>query len=682
MKKTIQIPSNLTRMASIREEQMGEKTVKRVSISSDVPYLRYDWRNDEDYYEVLSHDPADIDDARLKLGLPILFNHDRDSHLGRAKGFANDGHRIDVGTMDDLIWSTSDFAQSKKADVENGSLVGTSVGYKILDDGECIGAKDGIPIYKFRWAPHEFSFCTIEADTTVGAGRSRDKEAAGEMQEISISTKDSVDKTGKNLETDLQTSDMKSKNRKFHEADKGDNATTGTAATIDVVKERGNAVNEFKSRCKRIDDYVEGLKNPQWKQAAQTIAAKHKNGEADFDSFRTEALDAFEGVTRVDAGATGEIGMSKKELKRYSLARAIYLRGTGKPLDGLEKEASDATAKVLRKDADGFYIPEDWSGRSLTEIHGLGASEQERQMDFLRNVVSMASRALTVGNFASAGSLVGTDLLAGSMIELLRNKAVVMSLGPTTLSGLVGNVAIPKQVGAATAYWLPEGGTVTASDQQFAQLGLMPHRLTAQTAYDKQLVAQASVSVEAIVRNDIALVMALKKDLAALQGSGNSGEPLGIANTTGVQTVTFGAAATWAKVLEFETDLATANADQTGTPVWLTNPSVRGKWKAAPKVSASTFPIFLWGDATGANVVNGYAAYVTNQVPTTGTGANLVYFFVPGELIVADWAGIDVVVNPFSLDSTGQIRTTVTQWTDLAVRHPGAFVVSTDSGAQ
>lgn len=682
MKKTIKIPSELTRMGCIREEEMDGKQVKKVSISSDVPYLRYDWMNDEEYYEVLSHDPADIQDERLKLGLPILFNHDRDMHLGRAKGFTNDGHRIDVGSMDDLMWSTSEFAQTKKADVENGSLVGTSVGYKILDDGECIGAKDGIPIYKFKWSPHEFSFCTIEADTTVGAGRSRDKENAAEMNEISVELKDNVDNSPKNLETDLQTSDMKSKNRKFHEADKGDNATTGNAPTIDVVKERGNAVNEFKARCKRIDDYVDGLKNPQWKDAAKAIAAKHKNGEADFDVFRTEALDSFDNVTRVDAQVTGEIGMSKKELKRYSLARAIHLRGTGKALDGLEKEASDAQAKLLRKEPDGFYIPEDWSSRSLNEIHGLGASETERQMGFVRDIVALASRALTVGNFPSAGALVGTDLLAGSMIELLRNKAVVMSLGPTTLSGLVGNVAIPKQVGGATAYWLPDGGTVTASDQAFAQLGLMPHRLVAQTAYDKQLVAQASVSVEAIVRNDIALVMALKKDLAALQGSGASGEPLGIANTTGVQTVTFGAAATWAKVLEFETDLATANADQTGTPVWLTNPSVRGKWKAAPKVAASTFPIFLWGDATGANVVNGYAAYVTNQVPTTGTGANLVYFFVPSELVVADWAGIDVVVNPFSLDSTGQIRTTVTQWTDIAVRHPGAFVISTDSGAQ
>jgi len=454
---------------------------------------------------------------------------------------------------------------------------------------------------------------------------------------------------------------MKNKARKLLEADNGANATTGTASTVDLVKERNEAIDGFKARCKRINDYVAALKSEGWRKSAAAIAAKHIGGEADFDSFRTEALDSFEGVSRVDEGTTAEIGMGKKDLSKYSLARAIYLRGMGKALDGIEKEASDAQAKSLHRDADGFFIPEDWSNRSLQEIHGLSTSQV---------------RALAAGNFASAGALIGTDLLAGSLVELLRNKAVVMSLGPTHLGGLVGNVAIPKQVGGATAYWLSEGGSVTASDQSFAQVGLTPHRLVAQTAFDKQLVAQASVSVEAIVRNDIALVMAIKKDLAALTGSGASGEPLGILNTTGVQTVTISGAVTWANILDYENKLATANADQTGTPVWLTNPAVRAKLKAAVKVSASTFANFIWGDMTGGNTVNGYASYVTNQIGVAGTGAYYLYYFVPSELIVADWAGIDVVVNPFSLDSTGQIRTTVTQWTDIAVRHPAAFVVS------
>jgi HK97 family phage major capsid protein len=663
-KKEIKVPQQLFREAIFTEEGEGDQKQKQISISSDVPYLRYDWWNDEEYYEVLDHSPGGFNDARLKAGLPMLFNHNRADHLGRARSFSSNGKRI---TVSDVIWGESALAKEKKADHDAGVLVDTSVGYSIIGDGECVGAKDGIPIYKFKWEPHEFSLVTIPADITVGSGRNRSKPDC-EPNLIAINLQKGIDEPQK--KEHKQTIPM---------AD----PVTPTAEqkpTVDLVKERGDAITEFKAKCKRIDDFVAGLKNESWKKAAATVALKHKDGEANFDEFRAEALNSFEGATRIDTPQT-EIGMSDKDLRRYSLARAIYLRGTGKPLDGLEKEASDATAKLLRKEPDGFFIPEDWSNRSLREIHGLGETEMSRQTEMLRQFL-FQTRTLTAGNFPSAGALVGVDLLAGSLIELLRNKQVFGSLGTTNLGGLTGNVAIPRQTGASTAYWLPEGGSVTASDQTFNQLGLTPHRLAAQTAYDKQLLAQASISVEAMVRNDIALQMALKKDLAILVGTGTAGEPLGIYNTTGVQTVTFSGAATWAKILEFETNLATANADQTGMPVWITSPAVRGKWKNAPKIAASTFPIFLWGDD---NQVNGYGTAVSNQVSANASGsvpANAVYYGVPSEIIDATWAGIDTVVNPYSLDSTGQIRLTIQMFVDLALRHAPAWVVSTDSGAQ
>ncbi len=658
--KTIKVPQQLYREGLLGIEGDGEKKSVRVSISSDTPYLREDWDGDQ-YYEVLDHSPGAFVDDRLKAGLPMLYNHRRDEHLGRAKSFNSDGKRI---TVSDIVWSESAKAQEKKKDFDAGVLVDTSVGYALLDDGTCIGEKDGIPIYSFKWEVHEFSLVTIPADITVGAGRAKDETIL--TRSIAI-----------NLQKEIDEPPQKEHTRSNLMAE----PATENQPTVDLVKERGEAISAFKAKCKRIDEYVAGLKNESWKKAAEKVAAKHKDGEANFDEFRTEALNSFEGATRIETPQT-EIGMSKKELKQYSLARAIYLRGTGKALDGFEKEASDATAKLLRKDPDGFFIPEDWSNRSLQEIHGMGGTEMSRQTEMLRQFMVMQTRNLTAGNFPSAGALVGIDLLAGSLIELLRNKQVFGSLGTTNLGGLVGNIAIPRQTGASTAYWLPEGGAVTESDQVFNQLGMTPHRLAAQTAYDKQLLAQASISVEAMVRNDIALQMALKKDLAILVGSGVNGEPLGIFNTTGVQTVSFSGAASWAKVIEFETNLATANADQTGMPVWITSPGVRGKWKNIPKVAASTFPIFLWGDD---NMVNGYSTTVSNQVSSQASGsvpANAVYYGVPSEIIDATWAGIDTVVNPYSLDSTGQIRLTVQMFCDIALRHAPAWIVSTDSGAQ
>jgi HK97 family phage major capsid protein len=152
-------------------------------------------------------------------------------------------------------------------------------------------------------------------------------------------------------------------------------------------------------------------------------------------------------------------------------------------------------------------------------------------------------KALNETQFSYGGALVGTNVLMSSMIELLRNKPLVSQMGAMSLSGIVGNVAIPAQSGGATTYWLSETGSGTESDQQFAQLGLTPKRLVGDTAYSKELIAQTDLSVEGLVRDDLTRVLAIAKDLAALYGTGGS-QPLGLTNTVGVNSTTFGGTAT------------------------------------------------------------------------------------------------------------------------------------------
>ena len=349
------------------------------------------------------------------------------------------------------------------------------------------------------------------------------------------------------------------------------------------------------------------------------------------------------------------IGLSEKEKKQYSLLHAIrsswQAREFGARFDGLEKEASDAVAKLIGKEAAGFFIPED-------------------MMTFNPKAVMQA------GDATKGGFTVGTDILGGELIEILRNKMYISRLGARSLSGLVGNVAVPRVTGGATAYWLSETGVVTAADQAFGQLGLTPHRLVGDTAYTKELLMQSSISVEGFIREDLMRVLAIALDLAAVNGSGASGQPVGILNTTGIGAVTFGAAATWAKVIDFETQVANANADL-GALAYLTTPAVRGKWKGAVKVSGQA--IFLWekGAAADLGEVNGYPAAATKQVPS-----DKVIHGNFADLLVASWAGIDVVVDPYSLKKSGQIEITITNWADIGIRHAGSFCASSDSGAQ
>lgn len=348
------------------------------------------------------------------------------------------------------------------------------------------------------------------------------------------------------------------------------------------------------------------------------------------------------------------LGMSNSEKKKYSILRALraqwQAREFGAVFDGLEKEASDAVAKLVKREPSGFFIPED--------------------MLFFNPQAVMQAGDATKGGFT-----IGTEVLGGELIAMLRNKMFVGRLNARQLTGLVGNIAIPRVTGGAIAYWLAETGVVTAADQAFGQIALTPHRLVGDTAYTKELLMQSSISVESFIREDLMRVLAIALDLAAINGSG-SGQPVGILNTSGIGSVTFGAAATWSKVVDFETQVANSNADD-GSLAYLTTPAVRGKWKSITKFANTASPLWEKGSAPDLGEVNGYPAAATRQVPT-----DRVIFGNWDDLILASWAGIDVVVDPYSLKKSGQIEITITNWADIAVRNAGSFAVSSDSGAQ
>jgi len=690
--KTIKVQKDLRREATIEMDGEGADRKFKMSISSDTPYKRYDWYADEEYWEVLGHGPGEMDDARLKAGLPILFNHDRDEQIALANSFSNDGYRC---TVFDMAWSEGGFATEKKKDIDSGVLKFTSVGYQLMDDGECIGAKDGLPIYKFKWAPYEASVVTIPADYSVGVGRSRSKPDDSELREIHIRQQNAIDEQTKSDKSKKSTMKLTPGARRFFEAEKGGKSGATTegevVVEVDVVSERKNAIADFKARCKKINDFVAGLKaQPKWYEKALAIAEKHCSDEADYSKFHEEVLMAHPHARAIDTpNPEATIGMSRRERGRFSIRKAIYEiamqnRGEGKGLTGIEKEAIEAAHKQYAgkdsREFSGLCIPDDILTARFDEDRDIGSREMQ---EIGRQVAQM--RTLMATNFSAGGALIGTDLLAGSFIDILRN-AVLIGQGPlsiTELGGLVGNVAIPKQTGTITVYWLPEGGSVTEADQAFAQLFLTPHRMVANTAYTKQLLAQASLSIEAFVRSDTAMAMAVEEDRVTILGTGLNGEPLGIFNTTGVlSNVTFGGSAVFADFVNLEYGLENANV-RNGQMAIITSPLTKSYLKQTLQIASPAFPIYLWMPAKGefpningvmAGIVNEYPAYHTKNVTT-----NQVCQGVFSNIFKARWAGFDVVVDPYTGAKTETISLTTTQWLDVGLRYPQSFNVSTDA---
>ena len=185
--KTLKIPKQLFREGM---SQVDNGTL-RLSICSDLPYLRYNWADGEEYYEVLDHSEGSIDLSRLSNGAALLFNHKRDIQIGLIDSPSIENGRCYVNAK---LSNAPDVA-SYKTRVEEGILKDTSIGYEVTDEGTQIGEIDGIPAYKFKFAIHEASLVTIPADPTVGLGRSRSEEPKCGLKEINIGEKNSIDLT-------------------------------------------------------------------------------------------------------------------------------------------------------------------------------------------------------------------------------------------------------------------------------------------------------------------------------------------------------------------------------------------------------------------------------------------------------------------------------------------------------
>ena len=356
------------------------------------------------------------------------------------------------------------------------------------------------------------------------------------------------------------------------------------------------------------------------------------------DEARAAVLDKMNIPQEPVNMSAAEIGLSEKESRSFSFLRAInYLSNptdrSAREAAAFEIEASEAAATKLGRQSRGITVPQE-----------------------------VLRRDLNVGAATAGGNLVATELDAGSFIDLLRNASALDQAGATVLTGLTGNVAIPRQSGAATAYWVAESGSPTESQQTVDQVSLVPRTVAAYTDFSRRLMIQSSIDVENMVRNDLARVIALKIDAAGLYGTGASNEPLGLKFTTGIGTEDFAAdAPTFAEVVALESDVATANA-LLGSPVYLMNAAMRGNLKTTKKDAGSGIFIMENGE------VNGYRGVLSNQV-----ASNDLWFGNFADLIIGYFSGLDLMVDPYTHSTSGTVRVVAMQDCDIAIRHPESF---------
>lgn len=335
------------------------------------------------------------------------------------------------------------------------------------------------------------------------------------------------------------------------------------------------------------------------------------------------------------------IGMSASEAQQFSFRRAFL--ALANPNDRKLQEAASFEFEVSR-------AAQERSGRPSAGI--------QVPYDVLKAPMKMA---LEVGTPGSGGLLVDDVLRPGDFIELLRNRLALANLGVTTLAGLQGDISIPRQTSASTAYWVGEGDSPTASQPGVDQVNMSPKTLGAYVDYSRKLLLQSSIDVEGMVRNDLTRVLGLEIDRAGLYGLGNSNQPLGLSGQAGIATADLTGYGTFAELVGLETEVAIGNAD-VGNLGYLMNAATRGALKTTSK--AGNEAIFVYDN----DQVNGYNVVVSNQV-----AAKDVFFGNWSDMVMAMWGGLDLMVDPYAGSTSGTVRVVALQSIDFAVKQPSSF---------
>ena len=582
-----------------------------LAFASEAPYERY-WG-----VEILDVSATSMRSGRLRSGANLLMDHDWKDVVGVVESVEIGADRVGRAVV---RFGKSARAEEVWQDVRDGIRRNVSVGY-MVHKAQLVETKDGLETYRVTdWEPFEVSLVSVPADASVGVGRSLEND----LSDVDPDQPDAPPAAQAETQTPTET------------------PIEEKAMTEHVkVEERNHAAE--------ISKVAAGI--PGGAEMAMSAIQRGLTVE----QFQREALDKLASKPL----PTADIGMDKKEVKQYSIIRA--LNALANPGDAnaqraaaFERECSDAAAARLNRQPGGLLVP-----------------------------FEVQKRDLVAGTPTAGGNTVATELLAGSFIDILRNAMVINGMGTQMLTGLVGNIAIPKQTGSGTHYWVAENTAPTESEQTIGQVAMSPKTVGAFTDISRRLILQSSIDVEAMVQRDLATLLGLAIQQAAINGTGSNNQPSGIMTllgaTNGAVGGTNGAAPTWQNIIDLETAVAVANADM-GSLGYLTNAKVRGKLKSTSKVSGQNG--FVWEN--GDTPVNGYRVGVTNAVPsnlTKGSGTNLsaILFGNFSDLMIGMWGGLDLQVDPYTGGAAGTVRVRVLQDVDVAVRYVESFSKMVDA---
>lgn len=552
--------------------------------------------------EVLDHSPDSVRLGRLQDGGAVLMDHNRSDQVGVIEEVSIDSDRKGRAR---LRFGKSARADEVFNDVLDGIRKHISVGYQIhkyeRSKGES-GAPDTIRMTD--WEPTEISIVSVPADTNVGIGRSAETDPF-------------------KVEEKIMPEENKPAVAEQPKAEAKRELNAPAAINLDDVR------SEERSR---VSGITKAAQDAPWDLSA--VAQRAIDSGATVEQFRASAFEfAAEQPKPAAERASGE--MFKREKNQdYSLVRAINAQLSGDWSDaGFEREMSQELARSGSVIGGGLMVP-------MSVLTGQRSDTSD------------------------APGLIGTDHMANQFIDTLRANTLLGRLGARFLTGLNGNVSLPKKTANASFGWLAESAGATPSDLTVGNVQLSGKHVGGVVPMTFELMRQSSPAIEQLVRQDMLEGLALAIDNAGFNGTGASNQPTGILNTAGVQTITLadttGKIPTFSEIVEMEGKLDEVNALM-GNLSYAFRPAVHSALKTAKKDAGSGEFVISGGEA------NGYKAYSSTQLPAKAS-----LFGNYSDVLVGTWGMVELI--PTRNSATGGLDIGCHQMADVALRRAESFV--------
>jgi len=369
------------------------------------------------------------------------------------------------------------------------------------------------------------------------------------------------------------------------------------------------------------------------------------NERARFDALKGEVAGLENRISQAETLAdlerradaepvTGEGDLTRLE-QRVSLMEVLQAAIQQRPLRGAEAEYNRETERRTGRRAEGVFVP-------------------------------MALFERRANTTATAPQIVPNEHRPDLYIPALRDRLIIRALGARVLTGLRGDITIPKFGSGLSAAWVDENEAVPDSNMSFASVGLTPHHVGGTSELSRQLIMQSSPDVEQLVRDDLSVVIAEKIDQAAISGGATTKEPTGILRTSGIGV---GSMATPSRAEALAAVEALDARRIPDTRTWLLDP-------IAKKTLSETIANPIRGEYLLDNgQLAGYSAQRTTRLPAASGGKGSALFGDFSQLLMGVWSELDILVNPYAEGPyrKGNVLVRAMATVDTAVRYPGAF---------